>query len=129
MKIKNLLIGICASLLVIGCSGGMGDGCCGWSGRDITATGQVKKVMKITPWAFCPDYHVLDVSLGIMKNGVGSMSKEDIYLWIPENSVDELSKAAEDGALITFTYDVRRSSNCVDEKSRMTKFKRIQNSN
>jgi hypothetical protein len=125
MNFKNMLVGLFCSIAVVGCAGGVGDGCCGWSGRDISGVGQVKKVRLDTP-ILCPDYHEVDISLGVMRNGVGSMSTNDMTLFIPENLVPELKKAAEAGALINFTYDERRASWCVGTTDRLTSFKLAQ---
>lgn len=124
MNFKSLLVGLFCSVAVVGCAGGMGDGCCGWTGREISGTGQVKKVRLDTP-IWCPDYHEVDISLGVMRNGVGSMSTHDMKLFIPESMVAELKKAAEASAIINFTYDERRSGLCVPS-DRMTSFKLVQ---
>lgn len=107
---------------VIGCSGGMSDGCCGWSETEVTGAGQIKQVSKRSPSLFCPDYYMIDVSLGIMRNGSGSVSKEDINIFIEEKDVAELRSAAANSSIIEFTYNTRRFSNCVVNK-RMTSFK------
>lgn len=118
---KKFLMHAFIALMVVGCSGGIGDGCCGWSSKDTTGSGQVKKVGKVTP-IFCPDYYVVDVSLGVMRNGVGSMSTHDMNFYIEPKDVEQLKTAAEVGAIIDFTYDVRRFAWCVDD-DRMTSFK------
>lgn len=120
MSIMNLFVGLFCSIAVVGCAGGMGDGCCGWSGREIEGTGQVKKVRLSTPIA-CPDYHEVDISLGVMRNGVGSMSTHDMTLFVPENLVPEIKKAAETSTIVNFTYDERRVDWCVP-RDRITKF-------
>lgn len=108
-------------LTLIGCSGGFNDGCAGWSGKEITGSGQVKRVGKDVG-IVCPDYSYVDISLGVMRNGVGSMSTEDIYLFIDEKDVQVFREASKIGAIVDFTYDDRRMSNCVVNK-RMTSFK------
>jgi hypothetical protein len=112
---------IIASCLIMAGCGGMNDGCMGWSAREITGSGQVKRVWKETPM-LCPDSYAVDISLGVMRNGVGSVSTQDIVLFVEEKDVAKLKIAAEMGAIIDFTYDVRRETVCVNNK-RMTSFK------
>jgi hypothetical protein len=70
----------------------------------------------------CPDYYVVDISLGVMRNGVGSMSTHDIELFIQDKDVEALRSIAEVGGIIDFMYDERRSPWCVDGL-RLTSFK------
>lgn len=85
---------------------------CGYSSKDSELTGQVKKVQHRTP-PICPDYYMVDVSLGVIRNGVGSMSHEDITLYVPsKNDVDALKRAADTGQLVKLTYDVERVVIC-----------------
>lgn len=83
-------------------------GCLGNSSAGNDLIGQVKKVQHITPLVFA-DYYRADVSLGIMRDGVGSMSKEDMVLYIP-NPDDQavLTSAAETGKLVRITYNDAR---------------------
>lgn len=120
-NIKKILISTLTSLLFVGCSGGMGDGCCGLSAREVTGSGQVKRVIKNTP-LLCPDHYMVDISMGVMRDGVGSMSTHDISMFIEDKFVDGLKDAAEKGQLVEFTYDKRRASWCIDE-DRLTSFK------
>ena len=120
MNARKMLMSALASVMLVGCAGGMGDGCCGWSGREITGSGQVKKVQKVTP-VFCPDYYQVDISLGVMRKGVGSMSTHDIQLYIPDDKASVLKDAANRGAIIDFVYDQRRFNWCVDQ-DRMTSY-------
>jgi hypothetical protein len=124
MDIKKSLFSLFCSFAVVGCAGGMGDGCCGWSGLDITGSGQVKTVRHTSP-IVCPDYYEVDISLGVMRNGVGSMSTQDKQFYIPDNMVPELKKAAANGSIVEFTYDERRSSVCVPD-DRLKSFKIVQ---
>lgn len=74
--------------------------------------GQVKKVVRRTP-LLCPDYVEVDVSLGILRNGVGSISKEDVQLYVAdERMVEVLQRAAKSGAPVTVGYDVQRLGVC-----------------
>jgi hypothetical protein len=90
-------------------------GCLGYSQADGEAIGQAKKVTKATP-IICPDYYMLDVSLGITRNGVGSMSTED--MWFTVANVADLQKmkdAVESGAIVKVRYDTVRMPICVED--------------
>ena len=92
---------ICAIMLIL-CSLLIG---CGKSQVDVEAIGQVKKISNVTPLLF-PDYTYADISLGIMRNGVGSMSTEDIWIVVKDyEQVRLLKSAAETGALVKIVYD------------------------
>jgi hypothetical protein len=87
---------------------------CGNTSSANEAVGQVKKVIKHTPLV-CEDYTEVDVSLGVMRNGVGSMSKEDVEIVVPNGEVAAIStlqKAAESGAIVHVVYDVKRLNLC-----------------
>lgn len=85
---------------------------CGNASRDNTAIGQVKRIHHETP-IVCGNYTDIDLSLGVMKNGVGSMSTEDVYLVI-QNRDDEkiLEESEKNGRLVDVIYDTRRFSFC-----------------
>lgn len=93
---------------------------CGYTSRDNELTGQVKRVKKVTP-IICPDYTEVDVSLGVMRNGVGSMSTEDVWLLVnnPQH-VETLETAARDGSIVKVTYDVQRLVFCVPDHTLRT---------
>jgi hypothetical protein len=98
MRYTPLILALCASA------------CLASSGNELT--GQVKKVVKKTP-IVCPNYAEVDISLGVLRNGVGSMSKEDVVLAVTDPAdVEGLEKAADEGAIVKVTYDVRRISYC-----------------
>ena len=88
---------------------------CGYSSRGNEAIGQPKKISHDTP-IFCSDYDSVDISLGVMRNGVGSMSTQDMWFaFAPhddQKNEDTLLKAIKDGKLVKFTYDYRRLSIC-----------------
>lgn len=88
---------------------------CGYTSRDNDVVGQVKKVVKVTP-IICPDFKVLDLSLGVMRNGVGSMSTEDEIFYV-ESAEDfkTLTNAANAGQLVRIKYDVARVRFCRPE--------------
>jgi hypothetical protein len=87
---------------------------CGNTSSDNELVGQVKKVVKRTP-ILCSDYTEVHLSLGLMRNGVGSMSHEDVELAVDnedKENVDKLKWAAENGAIVKLSYDVERVSPC-----------------
>lgn len=95
---------------------------CGNSSADNETVGQVKKVVNKTP-IICSDYTEVDISLGVMRNGVGSMSKEDVILAIDNSereTIEKLKKAADDGSIVKVTYDVRRLALCWPEHRLLT---------
>ncbi len=83
-------------------------GGCGYSSKENEMVGQVKKVIEQTP-IICGDYTEADVSLGVLRNGNGSMSKEDVVLRIEDQAQRALLKsAAESGRPVKITYDIKR---------------------
>lgn len=88
---------------------------CGFSSKANELVGQVKKVVEQTP-IFCSDYAEVDISLGVLRNGAGSVSHEDVILYVP-NQADAafLKKAAEDGTPVKVTYDIKRVPWCVPD--------------
>lgn len=86
---------------------------CGYSSYDNTAIGQVKKIHHNTP-IFCSNYDDADISLGVMRDGVGSMSKEDIDVVIPANLIDDFEKLAASGGLVEIHYNQARMAFCPD---------------
>lgn len=79
-----------------------------YSARQNELVGQVKKVVSQTPM-LCDDYTEVDISLGVLRNGIGSMSKEDVYMYVPSvNDIAVFKDAAQSGRLVTVTYDVKR---------------------
>lgn len=90
-------------------------GCFGFSSKQNELTGQVKKVKHQTPM-LCPERVDVDVSLGVLRNGVGSMSTEDLWLTVDNpNDIEILTKAAETGQIVKVSYDVRRVTFCPNE--------------
>lgn len=88
---------------------------CGYSARDNELVGQVKKVVAQTP-ILCGDYHEVDISLGVLRNGAGSTSKEDVVLYVQgEGDVPLLKKAAEEGFPVKVAYDIKRIAWCVPD--------------
>jgi outer membrane lipopolysaccharide assembly protein LptE/RlpB len=89
---------------------------CGYSHRDNDLVGQPKSVESTTP-LICPDQHVLHLSLGVMRHGVGSMSTEDIQINIPDaRLVPVLQSVVESGKLINARTNEARFRWCNEEK-------------
>lgn len=89
---------------------------CGYSHRDNELVGQPKSVESTTP-LICPDQHILHLSLGVMRHGVGSMSTEDVRINIPDDSmVLPLKTAVESGQLINARTNEARLRFCNEEK-------------
>lgn len=84
---------------------------CGKSSVDGEMIGQVKKVSSETP-LICPNYKVADVSLGIMQNGTGSLSKEDVWIVVPDHLVYKFREANEKNLIVKVRYDVERIAPC-----------------
>lgn len=85
---------------------------CGYSSRNSDLIGQVKRVVSATP-VFCDDRVDADISLGVMRNGIGSMSTQDVWVTVPNKDDQELlKKASETGAIVKATYDVKRTVFC-----------------
>lgn len=85
---------------------------CGHESKQNELSGQVKKLISRTP-LICADYTEVDISLGYMKNGVGSISKEDVILTVRNpQDIALLKKAADSGAIVKGTYNVFRFSIC-----------------
>lgn len=89
---------------------------CGYSARDVEVVGQVKRVVHATPM-ICDDYNVVDLSLGVMRNGTGSMSTQDIWLTVPDqDTLNVLKNANETGKLVKMTYDAKRITFCTEQR-------------
>lgn len=73
---------------------------CGYSHRANELVGQPKSIESTTP-LLCPDQHILHMSLGVMRNGSGSMSTQDIAINVPDAQlVPILQSVIEQGKLI-----------------------------
>jgi len=84
---------------------------CGYSSRSNDLTGQVKFVTNKTP-IICDDFSEVSLSLGVVRNGVGSMSTQDMDMEVPAQLVDSIVKAKDNGKLVKVVYDTRRFSWC-----------------
>jgi len=106
---KKLALGLMV-LMLSGC------GIWGYSSKNNEMIGQVKKVRHNTP-IFCGDYISADISLGIMRGGVGSMSTQDVWVTVYSQDFEKLLKRAnETGELVKIGYDERRVTFCIEEK-------------
>lgn len=101
--------GILFGLLALSLAG------CGYSARGTEVVGQVKRISNYTP-LICPDYKMLDLSLGVMRNGVGSMSTEDALIVIDSGQEKILKDAMESGVLVKVVYDKKRAVFCIDSQ-------------
>ena len=88
---------------------------CGYSSRDNEAVGQIKKIMFNTP-IVCSDFYDVDLSLGVMRNGTGSMSTQDMWIVVSKSDLTLLKQANETGDVVKITYDTQRVAICTDGK-------------
>lgn len=109
MKVYQLLGIIVAAAVAVGVTS-----CGGYTSRDNEVVGQVKRVVHSTP-RICPDYYQADVSMGVLRNGVGSMSKEDMWAVVPDELAPQFKKLAESGEPVKVTYDVKRWTYCTTD--------------
>jgi len=85
---------------------------CGYTAKDNEMVGQVKKITNQTP-IICTDYIEADISLGVIRNGVGSMSGEDVEAMIMSSDQEKILKdAAEAGKLVKVKYNTVRFPIC-----------------
>ena len=89
---------------------------CGYSQRDTEVIGQPKRIHNVTP-IVCSNWKALDLSLGVVRNGIGSMSSEDIDLVIQDNDqLKTIKQAIDNGNLIKITYDDARLRFCQETR-------------
>lgn len=89
---------------------------CGYDQVDSEAIGQVKKVANMTP-ILCGNRTDVDISLGVIRNGVGSVSSQDMWLTVRDKAnVEILKKANESGQLVKIKYDVARLEWCWNKR-------------
>lgn len=84
---------------------------CGYTSVDNQVTGQFKRLHHQTP-IVCPVRDDADMSLGVMRNGIGSMSTQDISLNVPPGLVEQVKRAIEAGSIVKVTYDDLRFTWC-----------------
>lgn len=88
---------------------------CGYTSLDNKMVGQVKKIHHNTP-IVCPDYNSADVSLGVMQNGVGSISDHDVTMTVFDSGVLKIMEAAATtGKLVEITFKERRATMCIND--------------
>jgi outer membrane lipopolysaccharide assembly protein LptE/RlpB len=101
---KLLVIALCTALAA-----------CGYGSRDNELIAQVKKVTQQIPIT-CPGFTAVDLSLGVMRNGVGSMSKEDVWMTVTDkDQIAKLQAAAESGQIVIIKYDDWRWRYCTPD--------------
>ncbi len=90
-------------------------GCLGYTSKGNDLIGQAKKASNETP-VICSNFNAADLSLGVMRNGIGSMSTEDQWFYVPNRADFEiLQKASESGAIVKVTYNVIRATFCIPD--------------
>lgn len=88
----------------------------GHSSMNNEAIVQVKKITAQTP-LLCYKNTQVDVSFGVMQNGVGSMSTQDELMYVADSSnVVLLNNAAAAGKLVKLHYNTARVNWCVPEQ-------------
>lgn len=87
---------------------------CGNSATDIELTGQLKAAGVATN-LICPDYFYLDMSMGVIKDGTGSVSKDDIFVTLyGRQEYKKYQELAKVGAIITVHANMRRAAFCTE---------------
>ncbi len=87
-------------------------GGCGYSAIDGDMIGQIKTVGQSNP-VVCPGYTAVGISLGILRDGTGSMSTHDVAGWVPDRSlIPALQRAKDTGAVVALTYKEYRAPIC-----------------
>lgn len=88
---------------------------CGNTAVENELVGQAKKISQNTPLV-CLDFKSVDISLGVMRGGTGSMSTQDMWLTITDESLlPVIKRAVETGALVKVRYNTRRFAPCSDD--------------
>ena len=81
---------------------------CGNTQKDVETIGQVKRITFVTPLIW-PSFKYVDISFGVMRNGVGSMSTEDVWIVVSDKTQENILKnAAETGQLVKAVYNKTR---------------------
>lgn len=89
---------------------------CGFESRSNETIGQVKKIVHQIP-LLCPSFVAADISLGVMRNGIGSMSTEDIWVVVADKRDEELLLGAQkSGKIVKLKYDSLRFAICVPDR-------------
>jgi len=98
-------------LSLIGCNSNCGSAC-GYTATNNEVVGQVKRVEHNTP-IVCSDFDSVDVSMGVMRGGVGSYSIADVWLTVTPEQAKQLKEMQRINAIVRFTYNKRRYAPCV----------------
>lgn len=89
---------------------------CGYSSVNNELVGQPKRTHNQTP-VFCDDRTDVEVSLGVMRGGIGSISTHDTSLTVPnQKDVETLNQAIKDGKLVKIIYNTKRAAWCWEEE-------------
>ncbi len=89
---------------------------CGYSSIDNELVAQPKRMHNETP-IICGDRVDVDLSLGFMKDGVGSMSTHDTTMLVSNSKHrDILNEAIQTNKLVKVHYDERRIVFCGPEQ-------------
>jgi hypothetical protein len=85
--------------------------------RDGEVVGQAKSITRVTPfWSVCAPYYMLDVSVGVMVNGVGSLSTHDVGFTVADTwDVPAMLEAVQHAKIIRVRYDTRRLAACTED--------------
>lgn len=86
--------------------------------KDGEVVGQAKSLTLVTPFwsSFCPPYYLLDISLGVLQNGAGSMSTGDLtFTILREADLPAIRQAVQAAALVKVRYDTRRLAACTED--------------
>jgi hypothetical protein len=88
---------------------------CGNSSTDGEMIGQAKRLTNVTP-LLCMNYPAFDLSLGVMQNGTGSMSTQDIWFTVVNPmAMASLRTAVDSGSIVRVVYDERRFAPCSED--------------
>lgn len=88
---------------------------CGYSSLEGEMVGQVKSVSH-TSNLLCADYDRAFISLGVFRNGVGSMSTQDVGVWMPDSRVTQVMReAARAGAIVRLQKKTYRNNFCKED--------------
>lgn len=94
---------------------------CGYSARNSETVGQVKSIVNVTP-LFCPNYTRVHMSLGVVQNGTGSMSTQDVDFVVDTiNELNSLTLAQQHGNLVKVWHDNQRVAFCKNTTYFITK--------
>ena len=85
--------------------------------RDGDLVGQAKKITLVTPFwqSICPSYYALDVSMGVLQGGTGSMSTQDVWFTVLDREdISAMKEAVKHAAIVKVKYAERRLYACTE---------------